>query len=78
MDPNRKGHFMDRARSVWIYGLPGSGKGTILEALIRRLSENHFRPYEGSELISSHVPGTEGHSKAYGGGREGAMAGGVH
>ncbi|KAF4950098.1 hypothetical protein FGADI_8437 [Fusarium gaditjirri] len=42
---------------IGIYGLPASGKSFILEALRKELGETEFTFFEGSEVISSLVPG---------------------
>lgn len=47
----------ERRVVIGIYGVPGSGKSFLLKKLQARLSEEHFRFYEGSEVIASQVPG---------------------
>ncbi|KAH8705191.1 uracil phosphoribosyltransferase-domain-containing protein [Talaromyces proteolyticus] len=42
---------------VGIYGLPGSGKTTLLKDLKRKLGEDFFTFYEGSQVIEQIVPG---------------------
>ncbi|KAF2150332.1 uracil phosphoribosyltransferase [Myriangium duriaei CBS 260.36] len=47
---------------VGLYGIPGSGKTTILEQLRGKLSSDKFRCFEGSDLIDVHI---EGDSEAF-------------
>ncbi|KAK5633385.1 hypothetical protein RRF57_009099 [Xylaria bambusicola] len=42
---------------VGIYGIPGCGKTYLLNQLKQNLGETHFAFFEGSEVISSLVPG---------------------
>ncbi|KAK6955502.1 hypothetical protein Daesc_003142 [Daldinia eschscholtzii] len=42
---------------IGLYGLPGSGKSFLLNQLKGELNEGIFKFYEGSEVISSLVPG---------------------
>ncbi|OAA69839.1 HAD-like domain protein [Cordyceps fumosorosea ARSEF 2679] len=42
---------------IGLYGLPGSGKSTLIEGLKLHLDQENFLFYEGSELISSIVTG---------------------
>ncbi|KAL2671299.1 hypothetical protein Neosp_013879 [[Neocosmospora] mangrovei] len=42
---------------VGLYGVPGSGKSSMLNYLRENMSFSHFAFYEGSEVIDSLVPG---------------------
>ena len=57
MDQSNTRAAVDKARVIGIYGLPGSGKSTVLEALTRSLPQEHFQAYEGSAHIDCLVPG---------------------
>ena len=57
MDRDRNQCAAEKARVIGIYGLLGSGKSTVLEALSRRLPNDHFQPYKRSKHIGSLVPG---------------------
>lgn len=46
-----------KAVVVGLYGVPGSGKTFLLDQLKQELGEEHFAFYEGSEMITSIVPG---------------------
>jgi len=47
----------DKAIVVGIYGVPGSGKTFLLNQLKQELGQEHFKFYEGSEMIANLVPG---------------------
>ncbi|KAL8664485.1 MAG: hypothetical protein Q9202_003035 [Teloschistes flavicans] len=53
-EPSPKG---DKPIIVGLYGLPGSGKTTMLGNLRDKLGEEHFAFFEGSALISESCPG---------------------
>lgn len=49
-----------KAVVVGLYGVPGSGKTFLLEQLKRKLGEEHFAFYEGSEMITRVFSGLGG------------------
>lgn len=57
MDQSNARAAVDKARIIGIYGLPGSGNSTVLEALTRSLPEERLQAYEGSAHIDCLVPG---------------------
>ncbi|QPG96778.1 hypothetical protein C2857_005239 [Epichloe festucae Fl1] len=46
-----------RPSVIGLYGLPGSGKSFLLSELKKQLSHSQFDFYEGSDMISTIVPG---------------------
>lgn len=50
-------HAAKKPVVIGLYGLPGSGKSYLLTELKKELSHSDFDFYEGSEVISSLVPG---------------------
>lgn len=46
-----------KAVVVGLYGIPGSGKTSLLNQLKQELGQTHFAFYEGSEMIATVVPG---------------------
>lgn len=47
----------DEAVVVGLYGIPGSGKTTLMKQLKEHLKKNRFALYEGSQVIADIVPG---------------------
>lgn len=47
----------NKAVVVGLYGIPGSGKTFLLEQLKKKLGEEDFAFYEGSQMIATLVPG---------------------
>lgn len=50
----------NKAVVVGLYGVPGSGKTSLLAELKGKLGEEHFAFYEGSEMITRVFPGLGG------------------
>jgi adenylylsulfate kinase-like enzyme len=46
----------DKAVVVGVYGVPGSGKTSMLNWLKQELEQDHFAWFEGSEVIATVVP----------------------
>ena len=55
--PANPSAFKDKAIVVSLYGLPGSGKTSLLNQVKKEISREHFAFYEGSEVIASIVDG---------------------
>ncbi|KAH7204647.1 heterokaryon incompatibility protein-domain-containing protein [Fusarium oxysporum] len=54
---NRVGHDPSKPTVIGLYGLPATGKSTVLEGLRNKLGETEFAFLEGSDVISYLVPG---------------------
>lgn len=55
--PENRSAFDHKAVVVGLYGIPGSGKTFLLNKLKQKLGQTQFSFYEGSEMISTVVPG---------------------
>ncbi|EXL75232.1 hypothetical protein FOPG_09735 [Fusarium oxysporum f. sp. conglutinans race 2 54008] len=54
---NRVGHDSSKPTVISLYGLPATGKSTVLEGLRNKLDETEFAFFEGSNVISYLIPG---------------------
>ncbi|KAF2022606.1 uracil phosphoribosyltransferase [Setomelanomma holmii] len=54
---NPRSASKDKAVVVGVYGIPGSGKTSLLNLLKQELGTDSFAFYDGSEVIASVVPG---------------------
>ncbi|RKK84465.1 hypothetical protein BFJ71_g14584 [Fusarium oxysporum] len=54
---NRVGHDPSKPTVIGLYGLPATGKSTVLEGLRNKLGETEFAFFDGSDVISYLVHG---------------------
>ncbi|RKL09258.1 hypothetical protein BFJ68_g9202 [Fusarium oxysporum] len=54
---NRVGHDPSKPTVIGLYGLPATGKSTVLEGLRNKLGETEFAFFDGSDIISYLVHG---------------------
>ncbi|EXL56047.1 hypothetical protein FOCG_03760 [Fusarium oxysporum f. sp. radicis-lycopersici 26381] len=54
---NRVGHDPSKPTVIRLYGLPATGKSTVLEGLRNKLGETEFAFFDGSDVISYLVHG---------------------